>query len=88
MPKTDYSNVKKKYDQLTQKEALKQIKSLKPDDMAEQIIYNKYELHDTRLLLGAIIDLVLKKKLITKKELKEEISMIYKDEIKQHGKKK
>ncbi len=78
-----YAKEKEKYSSLMEKEAKKQIDSAKLPDMPEQVIYNKFELHDTRILIGVITDLLLKKKLITKKELEEDIAKAYEDELKQ-----
>ena len=43
----------------------------------------KFELHDARILIGVITDLLLNKKLISRKELEKDIVSAYEDELKQ-----
>ena len=80
----EYTKVKKKYNELMMKEAEKQIKTMTSKELATDAIFNKYEIHDTRILLGVITDVLLKNKLITRKELEAGIASAYKDEMAQH----
>jgi len=85
MPKSDYTKVKAKYEAIMTKEIFSQVKGLSMEELTENVIYNKYELHDARILIGVLTDLLLKHKVITKAELMDDIAKAYKDELKQHN---
>ena len=78
-----YIKEKKKYGSLMQKEAEAQIKKTQLSDLPREAVYNKFELHDARILIGVITDLLLKKKIISRKELEKDIVSAYEDELKQ-----
>ena len=79
-----YKKVKQKYEKELLRDIRKEIQNLQEKDVAGNVIYNKYELHDTRILIGVLTDLLLKHKVITEAELKKDLESAYKDELQQH----
>lgn len=79
-----YAEEKRRYTKLMKKEADKLVKKYKGKELTEDIIYNKYEIHDTRILIGALTDALLKKKVITRKELEKSLVSAYKNEEMAH----
>lgn len=77
----NYLKEKEKYDKLMQKNAEKEISTV-AKDLIEDIIFNKYELHDARILIGVLAELLISKGIITKDELGESIIKAYKEDIK------